>query len=134
MNKKLKITTVALATACILAGAYAAASKRGGPKNTGTTADTVAPATSISSPGASQTVSGTVAVSVAASDNVGVTKVELYVNGALSGTSATAPYSFSWDTSAMADGAATLTAMAYDAAGNKTTSGAVSARVRHQML
>jgi hypothetical protein len=92
-------------------------------------ADTQAPAASISSPTASATVSGVVPVSVSASDNVGVTKVELRVNGAIIATDTGSPYSFSWDSTSVADGTATLTAVAYDAAGNSTASASVSVSV-----
>ena len=45
--------------------------------------DTTPPTTSITSPADGATVSGTVTVSANASDNVGVSRVELYVDGAL---------------------------------------------------
>jgi hypothetical protein len=63
-------------------------------------------------------VGGTVAVSIVASDNVAVTRVELYVNGVLQATLSSAPYSFSWNTTLLANGSYTLSAKAYDAAGN----------------
>jgi len=60
-------------------------------------------------------------VNVNASDNVGVTRVDLWADGQLVASDAAAPYSFVW-TPPMAGGATTLTAMAYDAAGNNATS------------
>jgi len=81
-------------------------------------ADTIAPTVTIGSPAAGSTVGGTVSVSANASDNVGVTKVEFYVNGALQATDSSAPYSFSWNTAGFANGSYTLTMKAYDAAGN----------------
>lgn len=86
-----------------------------------TPADATAPTVSIASPASGSTVSGLVAVDVSASDNVGVSRVDLMVNGKSVGSDTTAPYGFSWDTTAVADGAATLTAYAYDAAGNYST-------------
>lgn len=80
--------------------------------------DTTAPAVAISAPGSSTTVSGTVAVSATASDNVAVTKVEFYVNNALQTAVTAAPYSFNWNTSAVANGSYAITTKAYDAAGN----------------
>ena len=79
--------------------------------------DTTAPVVSIASPVTNSTVAGTVLVSANASDNVGVTKVEFFVNGTLRTTDISAPYSFSWDTTAVANGAYTISAKAYDAAG-----------------
>ncbi|UFS69144.1 Ig-like domain-containing protein [Geomonas sp. RF6] len=93
--------------------------------------DTTAPTASISAPTANATVSGTTPVSMTASDNVAVSKVELYVNGALYGMDGTAPYSMSWNSASYPDGAYTLTAKAYDAAGNVGTSSAVSVNVKN---
>lgn len=81
--------------------------------------DTTAPVVSFTAPAAGATVSGTVAVSVAATDNVGVTGVELRVDGVLLGTDPSAPYGFSWNAAAAGNGAHTLTATATDAAGNR---------------
>jgi thermitase len=96
---------------------------------TSVTADTTAPTVAIGSPGASSTLSGTVTVSASASDNVGVAKVEFYVNGSLAATDTASPYSFAWDTTKLANGGATLTATAYDAAVNRATSSAVGVSV-----
>src|SRR5438128_2188286 len=70
----------------------------------------------ISSPLAGATVSGTVAVVGTASDNVGVTKVDFYVDGALSSSSTAASFSFSWNSTSKANGSHTLMVKAYDAA------------------
>jgi thermitase len=93
------------------------------------TSDVQAPAVAIGSPIASATVSGLVSVGASATDNIGVTKVELRVNGVLVGTDSAAPYAFSWDSTTAANGMATLQAKAYDAAGNVATSSSVSVNV-----
>lgn len=80
--------------------------------------DTVAPVVTINSPYSNSTLSGTVAVNASASDNVGVSKVEFYLNGILKSTTTAAPYSFSWNTTTAANGAYVLSAIAYDAVGN----------------
>jgi len=80
------------------------------------------PNVTITSPLNAVNVSGVVTVNANASDNVGVTKVEFYVNGVLTTTETSAPYTFSWDTSSLAPGAYTLMAKAYDAAGNVSQS------------
>ena len=95
------------------------------------TADTTAPATSITSPAAGAAVSGSVTIAASASDNVGVSKVEFYVNGALKGTVTASPYSYSWSTTSVANGAYSLTSKAYDAAGNVSQSPAVSVNVNN---
>jgi len=53
------------------------------------------------------------------------------VNGALSATGTTTPYSFSWNTASLANGSYTLTAKAYDAANNVTTSAPVTVTVNN---
>ena len=83
--------------------------------------DQTAPSVAFTAPANGATVSGTVALSATASDNVGVTKVEFYSAGGsyLIGTDTTAPYSINWATSGcVPDGPQTLVAKAYDAAGN----------------
>ena len=91
--------------------------------------DTQPPTVSITAPLNGATVSGTVSVTATASDNVGVTKVEFYLDGALTSTDTTSPYSWSWDTTAVVNGSHSLTAKAYDAALNVGTSAAVSVTV-----
>jgi hypothetical protein len=93
--------------------------------------DTTAPTTSISSPTAGSTVSGTVTITAAASDNVGVTKVEIYVDGALRTTDTTSPYTWSWNTTTFANSSHTITAKAYDAAGNIGSAANVSVTVNN---
>ena len=78
----------------------------------------IPPVVTITSPADSTSVSGIVSISVNASDNVGVTKVEFYVNGALKATDTGAPYVYSWDTSSLTAGPYTLMVKTYDAAGN----------------
>jgi len=80
--------------------------------------DTIAPTVSFTAPAASSMVGGKVAVTANATDNFGVTEVEFYLNGTLKATSTAAPYGFSLDTSALANGTYSLSAKAYDASGN----------------
>jgi C1A family cysteine protease len=94
-----------------------------------TTPDSQAPQIAISSPAANTTLSGKVAVSFSATDNVGITKVELYANNSLVGSSTTSPYSISLDTRLIPNGGASLIAYAYDAASNKGVSPAVNVMV-----
>jgi len=91
--------------------------------------DTTPPATWISSPATGATVSGIVMVSAGASDDVGVTKVELHVDGAYYKTDTSAPYSMYWNSTRFADGARTLQIKAYDAAGNVGTSAVINVTV-----
>ncbi len=91
--------------------------------------DTTPPATSITAPLAGATVSGTTTVSASASDNVGVTKVEFYLDGTLQTTDTTSPYSWNWNTTTATNGTHSLTSKAYDAAANVGSSAAVSVTV-----
>lgn len=88
--------------------------------------DTTPPTVSITSPASGALLRGTATLTSAASDNVGVVKVEFYVDSVLKGTVTTSPYSFAWDTTTSSDGTHALSAKAYDAATNVGTSAAVS--------
>lgn len=92
-------------------------------------ADTQTPAASIAAPLPNSTVSGVVAVDVAATDNVGISKVELRVNGSTVATDTVAPFGFSWDSVAVANGMHNLVAYAFDAAGNSAASTAIAVNV-----
>ncbi len=75
------------------------------------------PTVTITAPGDGATVSGTaVTVSANANDDNGITQVDFYIDG--SGppfaTDTTTPYSCSWDSTTVADGAHNITAMATD--------------------
>ena len=82
------------------------------------TSDTVPPSIAILSPGSGAAVSGIVMVEVATSDDVGVRKGELYVDGALVATSTTAPFNLKWNSRKAKAGQHSLYSKAYDAAGN----------------
>src|SRR5205823_11716413 len=71
---------------------------------TGGGGETMPPATTVTDPAGGATVSGTVTVTATASDNVGVTKIELYADGTLLGSGTTSPASASWDTTTAANG------------------------------
>lgn len=90
--------------------------------------DSQAPAVAITAPGAGA-VKGLVPVNVSASDNIGVSKVELYARGVLVAVDSVAPFAFSWDTTTGADGSAGLLAKTFDAAGNVASSATVNVTV-----
>lgn len=92
-------------------------------------ADTVAPTVGITSPAGGTSVSGAVAIDASASDNVGVVRVDLKVNGSTVASDTTSPYQFTWDSTKAANGGVTLTAVAVDAAGNSQTSAPVTVTV-----
>ncbi len=84
-------------------------------------ADAEPPTVAIVSPAAGTWIkgNGTVSVLVNAADNVGVTRVELYVDGVRTGMSTTAPFTTTFRARGLAKGAHTLMCRAYDAAGNR---------------
>ena len=89
--------------------------------------DSEAPTVNITAPIADATVLGNVTVSASASDNVGVAGVQFKVDGNNIGTEdTTSPYSITWDTAQVANGARVLTAVARDALNNSTTSAVIN--------
>ena len=95
-----------------------------------TLSDTTPPTIALTAPAASSTVTSTVAVSGIATDNVGVAGVQFSLDGVNLGAEvATPPYTVTWNTTTAPDGAHVLTAVARDAAGNKTTSAGVTVTV-----
>ncbi|HZH18496.1 MAG TPA: Ig-like domain-containing protein [Archangium sp.] len=88
--------------------------------------DSTPPVVAITSPVEGATLERTVNVTLAASDNYGVHHVELYDGTTLLATYSRPPYSLSWATRTVPNGLHTLTARAYDVAGNVTTSAPVN--------
>jgi chitinase len=96
----------------------------------GSSGDTTPPTVSLSATPSSLTSAGSVSLAATASDNVGVTKVEFYRNGALLVQDTTSPFSASDSFSGSAqNGTYNYTAKAFDAAGNSTTSSVKSVTV-----
>lgn len=91
--------------------------------------DGVAPSVSLTAPTEGATVSGNVAVSATASDNIGVDHVEFLLDGALLGSDAAPPYAVTWDSSTAGNGSHVLQARAVDLAGNIGTSAQVNVAV-----
>jgi thermitase len=98
------------------------------------TADTASPTASIGNPVASSSVMGLVAVDVSASDNKGVARVDLMVNGSRVASDSSAPFAFSWDSTKAANGMVELRAVAVDAAGNSGASAPVAVNVANTVV
>ena len=85
--------------------------------------DTISPTVGLTNPASGATVSGAVSIAANASDNVGVVGVQFKIDGGnLGAEDTTAPYSVSWSSGNVADGAHNVTAVARDAAGNTANS------------
>ncbi len=81
--------------------------------------DTIAPDVSITNPANGSTVDGVVAIEVSAYDGgSGVAQVEFWVEGTSEYNDTTSPFSYEWDTTGLANGTYSVTARAYDGAGN----------------
>jgi hypothetical protein len=94
------------------------------------TADTIPPSVSLTSPAGGAILSGTVPVTAAASDDTGVAGVQFLLDGQdLGAEDVGSPYGVSWDTTTASEGPHTLTVVARDAAGNRSTSAPVSVTV-----
>jgi chitinase len=82
--------------------------------------DTVPPVISLLSPAMSSTITDSVTLNAAGSDNTGIVAVQFQYNGANIGSLFTStPYSFTWDSDLSPNGTGTLAVAAWDAAGNK---------------
>jgi hypothetical protein len=97
----------------------------------GFTADTTAPSVSMTAPADASTVNGSVTISASASDNVAVVGVQFKRDGStnIGAEDTVAPYSISWDSTTVGNGAHTLSATARDSAGNSATASAVNITV-----
>ncbi len=101
--------------------------------NTPAGSDITPPSVSITSPVNGSSVSSTISVAVSASDNVGVSNVTLYVDGAVLSSDAAAPYNFSLNTGTLSSGVHTISAIARDAAGNNN-SNAIQVSVNTEVI
>ncbi|WCB95824.1 virion structural protein [Baekduia alba] len=97
------------------------------------TADTTAPTVTVTAPAAGATVSGSaVALTATATDNRSVASVQFKVDGTDVGSAdTTAPYAANWSTLSATNATHSITAVAKDAAGNATSSAAVSVTVNN---
>ena len=84
--------------------------------------DATPPVVSITSPSNNATVSGTITISVNATDNVGVSSVVCYIDNNLLATDPTAPFAFTWITTSYPGGTHIIKVTAKDAANNRTSS------------
>jgi uncharacterized repeat protein (TIGR01451 family) len=83
-----------------------------------TTPDTIPPAVSILSPMNGSTVGRKVSIQAKASDDVGVSKMELYIDGVRTLVKNSNSITWSWNTANVSKGQHVIKAKAYDGAGN----------------
>ncbi|QXE91678.1 fibronectin type III domain-containing protein [Geomonas subterranea] len=94
--------------------------------NVSVVGDAISPTVSLAVPPSDAKVGGTISVSASASDNLGVSRLELSIDGTLLLSSNQNPVSYVWNTASFANGTHVISVRAYDAAGN---SGVASATV-----
>lgn len=80
--------------------------------------DVVPPEVTLLAPADGALLGGAQIAQATAADDVGVARVEFYVDGMLLGSDSEPPYTASWDAAWFADGAHNVIAYAYDVAGN----------------
>jgi hypothetical protein len=80
--------------------------------------NTTPPSVSITSPTNGSTIGKKVSIQVSASDNVGISRIELYIDGVLKLVTNSSTISWSWNTVKVANGQHVISAKAYDGAGN----------------
>jgi hypothetical protein len=96
--------------------------------------DTTAPSVTVSSPAAGTIVHGVVTLGATASDDVGVVGVQFRLDGAdLGAELGSAPYTFSWNTTTVANGTHSITAVARDAAGQAVAATNVTVTVNNDV-
>lgn len=91
--------------------------------------DNSAPTVSLTAPANGASVFLSTTLQASAADNMGVTQVVFYDGTKVLATDTTAPYSYSWSLLSVTKGNHTLTAKAYDAAGNVSTSAPITVKV-----
>ena len=84
----------------------------------GGTVDTIPPTVGFVYPNNGLDVAGAFTVQISASDNTGVSAVELSVDGTSIGSTAVSPYAFQWDSRLVANGSHSFSARATDLRGN----------------
>jgi hypothetical protein len=120
-STQLSATALTAGTHSVTARATDSSGNQATTSVTVTVADTTPPVIAISAPTSGSTVSGTITVAGSASDNAGVAKVELAVDGSYSAAQGTTAWTASLDTTALSNGSHTLTARATDTSGNTAT-------------
>lgn len=96
--------------------------------------DSAPPTVSVTSPANGATPTGSVTFSATATDNVGVARVQFLVDGTVIATDTSAPYSTSWNAGTATLGTHSLTARAYDQAGNSATTPPLSVTASDKTL
>lgn len=93
----------------------------------------IEPEISITNPQNNTTVSGTIDIQAEADDNVGISRVDFYIDGVLKHSATNAPYLYSWNTSSYSSENHIIKVTAYNNT-NQHNSTAVVVKVRNMVL
>lgn len=96
--------------------------------------DSIPPSCELLSPDNNEEITGIYVIKTESSDNIGISKVEFYVDGKKIGETKSYPYNFSWNSAALKNGGYVLYAAAFDMSGNKTESSKVTVRTNNLNL
>ena len=91
--------------------------------------DLTPPSAAVSAPAQGASVTGTVPIVAATSDNIGVVRVRFYLDGVQLGTRTIMPFRWNWGTTTTTPGSHVLAVQAEDAAGNATRSASITVTV-----
>ncbi len=97
----------------------------------GTTSDTTPPTVAFMAPSNGAVLMGMAAVEVEATDNLAVSRVDLFINGSFHSSDQIPPHEWVIDTSVLVDGPTVLEVVAYDAAGNVSEPATVDVTVEN---
>lgn len=95
--------------------------------------DTTAPTAKLTTSATSEVVWNTVTLTIEATDDVAIDKIELKIDGTSVKTATTSPFDFAWDTQKFTEGQHTITVTGTDKAGN-TKSVELKATVQNVLL
>ncbi|NCU05071.1 MAG: hypothetical protein GXC73_13905, partial [Chitinophagaceae bacterium] len=90
--------------------------------NNTTPGDITAPSVNLTSPGNGTTYDANTSITINASatDNIGISSLNISIDGTVVGSSTSSTYSYTWNTNTAASGIHTISATAKDAAGNQS--------------
>ena len=91
--------------------------------------DVTPPIAAVSAPAAGASVTGTVPIVAATSDNIGVVRVRFYLDGVQLGTRTITPFQWNWNSTTTTHASHVLAVQAEDAAGNATRSASITVTV-----
>jgi hypothetical protein len=85
------------------------------------TIDKTLPSVTITSPSNGQKLTDKVIISILTSDNIGVSKTEIYIDSILRTTLSSNPLDYSWNTKNVKNGEHLISVITYDMSGNKAS-------------